>query len=82
MYNPTFNDVPLTHLNGSTVDISVLLRFYVLHSVYYKISESSFPSESKQISTILYCVLLPQMMPICKLALLGGRLEPVMKLLS
>jgi hypothetical protein len=42
MYNPTFIDVPLTCLNGSAVDISVLLRFYYWQTVYYKISESSF----------------------------------------
>jgi hypothetical protein len=40
--------VPLTHLSGSTTDISALLRFYFWQPVYYKCSEASFPSDSKE----------------------------------
>jgi hypothetical protein len=39
---------PLTHLSGCTTDISALLRFYIWHPVYYKCSEASFPSDSKE----------------------------------
>jgi hypothetical protein len=31
-----------------TTDISALLRFYFWHPVYYKCSDASFPSESKE----------------------------------
>jgi hypothetical protein len=48
MYNTTLQAVPLTCLNGVTVDISVLLRFRFWQPVYFKLSESSFPSESKE----------------------------------
>jgi hypothetical protein len=48
MYNTTLQAVPLTRLKGVTVDISVLLRFHFWQPVYYKLSESSFPSESKE----------------------------------
>jgi hypothetical protein len=48
MYNNTVQAVPLTCLKGVTVDISVLLRFHFWHLVYFKLSESSFPSESKE----------------------------------
>ena len=37
--------VPLTRLTGSTVDISVLLRFYFWQEVYYKQADCSFPSD-------------------------------------
>ena len=47
-YNMTIKNVPLTLLTGTTVDISPLLRFYFWQPVYYKLSESSFPSESKE----------------------------------
>ena len=47
-YNMTIKAVPLTLLNGTTVDISALLRFYFWQPVYYKQSESSFPSDSKE----------------------------------
>jgi hypothetical protein len=48
MYNNTLQAVPLTHLKGVTVDISVLLRFHFWQPVYFKLSESPFPSESKE----------------------------------
>jgi hypothetical protein len=48
MYNTTLNDVPLIHLQGSTVDISVLLRLHFWHPVYFKLYNSSFPSESRE----------------------------------
>jgi hypothetical protein len=49
MYNSTLNGVPLTLLLGVTVDISVLLRFHFWQPVYFKLAESSFPSESKEV---------------------------------
>jgi hypothetical protein len=48
MYNTTLNSVPLTCLQGITVDISALLRFPFWQPVYFKLSEPSFPSESKE----------------------------------
>jgi hypothetical protein len=42
------NAVPLTCLKGITVDTSVLLRFHFWQTVHFKLSESSFPSESKK----------------------------------
>jgi hypothetical protein len=48
LYNNTLQAVPLTRLNGVTVDISVLLRFHFWQPVYFKLSESSFHSESKE----------------------------------
>jgi hypothetical protein len=48
MYNNNLNALPLTCLQGITVDISVLLRFHFWQPVYYKLSEPSFPSESKE----------------------------------
>jgi hypothetical protein len=45
-YNDNIKGVPLSHLTGVTVDISVLLRFHFWQKVYYKKSESSFPSDS------------------------------------
>jgi hypothetical protein len=47
-YNSTINDVPLTRLTGTTVDISPLLRFHFWEPVYYLKSEISFPSKSKE----------------------------------
>jgi hypothetical protein len=48
MYNHTLKAVPLTCLQGTTVDISPLLRFLFWQPIYFKFSESSFPSESKE----------------------------------
>jgi hypothetical protein len=48
MYNTTLNSVSLTCLQGKTVDISALLRFHFWQPVYFKLSEPSFPSESKE----------------------------------
>jgi hypothetical protein len=48
MYSNNINAVPLTCLQGTIVNISVLLRFHFWQPVYFKLSESSFPSESKE----------------------------------
>jgi hypothetical protein len=47
-YNNTLQAVPLSCLKGIIVDISVLIRFHFWQPVYFKLSESSFPSESKE----------------------------------
>ena len=47
-YNSSINGVPLTHLEGITVDISPLLRFHFWQKVLYLREDSSFPSESKE----------------------------------
>jgi hypothetical protein len=47
-YDTTLQAVALTCLKGVTVDISVLLRFHFWQPVYFKLSGSSFPSESKE----------------------------------
>jgi len=44
----TTGGVPLTQLTGSTVDISVLLRFYFWQKVYYKAVDVDFPSDSPE----------------------------------
>jgi hypothetical protein len=43
-YNMSLCGVPLTLLTGSTVDISVLLRFHFWQKVYYKAVDTDFPS--------------------------------------
>jgi hypothetical protein len=48
MYNTTLNSVPLTGLQGITVDICALLRFHFWQPVYFKLSDPSFPSEYKE----------------------------------
>ena len=47
-YNANIGDVPLTRLTGSTVDISVLLKFFFWQKVLYKKVKSGFPSESTE----------------------------------
>ena len=47
-YNANIGDVPLNRLSGSTVDISVLLKFFFWQRVYYKKVEPGFPSESSE----------------------------------
>lgn len=47
-YNASIGDVPLNRLTGSTVDISVLLKFFFWQKVYYKKVDSGFPSESTE----------------------------------
>ena len=47
-YNGSIGDVPLNRLTGSTVDISVLLKFFFWQKVYYKKVDSGFPSESTE----------------------------------
>ena len=47
-FNSTIQGVPLTALTGRTVDISPLLRFYFWQKVYYKLDDSTFPSDSKE----------------------------------
>ena len=49
-YNSSIEDVPLNRLTGSTVDISVLLKFFFWQRVYYKKVEPSFPSDSSEAS--------------------------------
>jgi hypothetical protein len=44
----TTGNVPLTHLTGTTVDISVLLRLYFWQKVYYKAVDSAFQSNSTE----------------------------------
>jgi hypothetical protein len=49
--NTNLNAVPLTSLTslqGVIVDISSLVRFHFWHPAYFKLSESSFPSESTE----------------------------------
>jgi hypothetical protein len=46
--NTTLQAVPLTCLRGIIVDIRVLLRSHFWQPVYSKLSESNFPSESKE----------------------------------
>jgi hypothetical protein len=48
MYNATLNSVPLTCLQGIAADISALRRFYFWQPFYFKLSEPSFTSESKE----------------------------------
>ena len=47
-YNGSIGDVPLNRLTGSTVDISVLLKFFFWQKVYYKKPKAPFPSQSKE----------------------------------
>jgi hypothetical protein len=46
MWSDSVKNVPLTALTGTTVDISVLLRFSFWEKVYYKAIEPGFPSDS------------------------------------
>jgi hypothetical protein len=45
-YNSIINGVPLNHLTGTTVDISVMLRFHFWQRVYYNQIDPGFRSES------------------------------------
>ena len=47
-YNGSIGGVPLQHLTGTTIDISVLLKFFFWQKVYYKRVDSGFPSESTE----------------------------------
>ena len=47
-YNASIGDVPMNRLTGSTVDISVLLKFHFWQRVYYKKVEPGFPSTSSE----------------------------------
>ena len=47
-FNSTLGNVPLTALHGSTVDVSVLLRFHFYQKVYYMNPKSHFPSTSRE----------------------------------
>jgi hypothetical protein len=49
-YNDNINGVPLNHLTGIAVDISVLLRFHFLQKVVYKQIEPIFPSDTVEAS--------------------------------
>ena len=48
-YNSTIKDIPMNVLLGRTVDISVLLRFHWYQEVYYKVDDSDFPSDSREL---------------------------------
>ena len=47
-YCESIKDVPMRKLNGSTPDISPLLRFHFWQEVYYKIDDADFPSQSRE----------------------------------
>ena len=47
-FNSTLKTVPLTALHGSTVDVSVLLRFHFYQQVYYMNPNAHFPSQSRE----------------------------------
>ena len=47
-YCPETKQVPLNFLLGTTVDISMILRFHFWQKVYYAKHENGFPSESKE----------------------------------
>ena len=53
LLNHTFcnaiNGIPMTALTGQTPDISPLLRFHFWEEVYYKLDDSDFPSESREL---------------------------------
>ena len=42
------NEVPMAILTGIMQDVSIFLQFYWYQHVYYKASETSFPSESPE----------------------------------
>ena len=47
-YHQAIDNVPLNLLTGSTVDISVLLRFCFWDQVYFKLYDNDFPSSTKE----------------------------------
>ena len=44
------NHVPLEIATGSTPDISPLLNYHFWQKVYYKVDDSDFPSESRELT--------------------------------
>ena len=48
-YCVSIKAVPIQLLTGSTPDISPLLRFYWWQSVYYKVDDSDFPSDTREL---------------------------------
>jgi hypothetical protein len=48
-YNASIKAVPLQRATGSTPDISPLLRFRFWEPVYYRVDDSSFPTESREL---------------------------------
>jgi hypothetical protein len=48
-YCPSIDAVPIQVLTGSTPDISPLLRFHFYQDVYYKLDDSDFPSDSREL---------------------------------
>ena len=48
-YCASISAVPAQVLTGSTPDISPLLRFYWWQTVYYKVDDSDFPSDSREL---------------------------------
>ena len=47
-YNTSIKGIPLQHLTGDTMDISVLLKYRFWQKVYYKKVDTGFPSESTE----------------------------------
>ena len=47
-YCPETKQVPLNYLLGTTVDISMLLRFHFWQKIYYAKHENGFPTESEE----------------------------------
>ena len=47
-YHASIDNVPLNTANGTTCDISLLLRFRFWQPVYFKHDDSGFPSESNE----------------------------------
>ena len=49
LYCASIKGIPAQHLTGSTPDISPLLRFYWWQPVYYKVDDSCFPSNTREL---------------------------------
>ena len=47
-FNSTLGGIPLQVAEGTTQDISPLLRFYWWEPVYFKVDDASFPSDSRE----------------------------------
>jgi len=47
-WSNNIQSIPLTALLGTTVDISILLRYHFWQKVYFKAIEPGFPSDSKE----------------------------------
>ena len=49
LYCTSIKGIPAQQLTGSTPDISPLLRFYWWQPVYYKVDDSCFPSNTREL---------------------------------